>query len=81
MTLDDLRKLKGSLQNKSTESRESRQGRSLEELILAAQEADNRRDKKRPKRPEEKADLEYQRILEAFQQKEPISQETSKDKY
>lgn len=81
MTLDDLRKLKGSLQNKSTENREVRQGRSLEELILAAQEADNRRDKKRPKSPEEKADLEYQRILEAFQQKEPISQEVSKDKY
>ena len=41
-------------------------GRSLEQLILAANAADAKRAKQVPKTAEEKAKEEYEKILEAF---------------
>lgn len=79
MTLDDLKKLKGTLNQKPIIP--ENKGRTLEELIQAANAADEKRAKRIPKTQEEKADLEYQKILEAFNNKEVLPIQAEEPKY
>lgn len=65
MNLEDIKKIKAGLAQAKPDIT-AKKGRSLEQLILDANAADEKRAKKIPKTAEEKADLEYQKILEAF---------------
>ena len=64
MNLEDIKKIKAGLSTPKPVVKNT--GRSLEQLILAANAADQKRAKQVPKTAEEKAKEEYEKILEAF---------------
>jgi hypothetical protein len=65
MNLEDIKKIKAGVAQ-AKPAIPAKKGRSLEQLILAANAADEKRAKQVPKTAEEKAKEEYEKILEAF---------------